>query len=112
MICTGCGTHTADGKARGSGWIELALWLLFLWPIALVYTIWRRAGPSRSCPACGSATLVPDTSPAGRSLVARHYPSGVPTAAPQAPAVRPRFILIVVLAVVALPALLLWWAAP
>jgi hypothetical protein len=52
---------------RGSNKMELALWVLLLWPFALVYSIWRRLGPGKAktaCIVCASDQVVPATSPA------------------------------------------------
>jgi len=59
----------AEGALRGNTWIELLLWACMLWPIALVYTVWRRVGKGakRVCPDCGGASLVPIASPAARA---------------------------------------------
>ncbi len=67
--CMTCGhDFKAMGAARrGNGWIEVVLWVCFLWPIALVYTIWRRAGSRKArvtCVVCASDQVVPALSPA------------------------------------------------
>lgn len=93
MICTACGTANAiDAGPRGSGLIEIVLWLTFIIPIALVYSIWRRAGVKPRCAACGGS-LVGLQTPAGRRLAAQHYPDGAlpPVAGPvRAPAATTR----------------------
>lgn len=78
LICKTCGAFNPVGQLPGSGWIEAALWLLFLWPIALVYSIWRRGARKRVCSACGSREVVGVTTPVGAALVATHYPEGLP----------------------------------
>lgn len=69
--CMTCGEDSpdAEGALRGNGWIEVLLWVCLLWPIALVYTVWRRIGKGakRVCPECGGASLVPIGSPAARA---------------------------------------------
>ena len=69
--CMTCGEDSpdAEGALRGNTWIELLLWVCLLWPIALVYTVWRRIGKGakRVCPDCGGASLVPIASPAARA---------------------------------------------
>lgn len=79
MICKACGTlNTGRRVARGSGLIELVLWLTFIIPIALIYSIWRRAGAGSACSSCGSRDLVGLETPVGRRLAAEHYPGGLP----------------------------------
>lgn len=79
MICKACGTvNDTARRARGSGWIELVLWLTFIIPIALIYSIWRRAGVRPSCSACGGQDLVGLQTPVGRRLAAEYHPGGLP----------------------------------
>lgn len=88
MICKACGTvNDTTRRARGSGWIELVLWLTFIIPIALIYSIWRRAGVRPSCSACGGQDLVGLQTPVGRRLAAEYHPDGAPAtqAVPKAP---------------------------
>lgn len=88
MICKSCGTVcTGQPTPRGSGLIEVVLWLTFIIPIALVYSIWRRVNTRPACPACGGQELVSPATPVGRRLAAEHYPGGLP--APVGPVVRP-----------------------
>ena len=69
--CMTCGEDSpeARGALRGNTWVELLLWVCLLWPLALVYTVWRRIGKGakRVCPECGGASLVPIASPAARA---------------------------------------------
>lgn len=62
IYCRRCRNEDRAKKSRkGSGGIELILWLLF-WItvfIPLIYTIWRRSGTPLVCPVCGSADIVP-----------------------------------------------------
>ena len=70
LVCTTCGHHgTAVVKTRGSIWLEIILWLLFIVP-GLIYSVWHLTTRSDACAACGAATLVPATSPIGRKLLA------------------------------------------
>lgn len=70
MVCTTCGHHgQAVVKTRGSILIEIVLWLLLIVP-GLIYSIWRVSSRADACASCGAATLVPDTSPIGRKLLA------------------------------------------
>ena len=100
MICTRCGTlHDGQTTLPGSGWIELVLWLCWLAP-GLIYSIWRRRQPKPTCSACGSLELVGLKTPVGRRLATEHYPSGLPQVTPhkpQAPAVRPKFVIWLIL---------------
>ena len=69
--CMTCGEDSppAEGALRGNTWIELLLWVCMLWPIAIVYTVWRRSGKGakRVCPDCGGASLAPIASPAAQA---------------------------------------------
>ena len=69
--CMTCGEDSpdAEGALRGNAWIEVLLWVCLLWPIALVYSVWRRIGKGakRVCPECGGASLVPIASPAAQT---------------------------------------------
>lgn len=90
MICKACGTvNDTTRRARGSGWIELVLWLTFIIPIALIYSIWRRAGVRPSCSACGGQDLVGLQTPVGRRLAAEYHPGGLPPPSPVAAAAAP-----------------------
>lgn len=67
--CMTCGHDFKYHKSamRGSNTMELALWILILWPAALVYSIWRRLGSGKAkiaCIVCASNQVVPATSPA------------------------------------------------
>lgn len=90
MICKNCGTvHTGTHTLPGSGWIELILWLAYIFP-GLIYSIWRRSGRRPTCAACGSRDLIPESTPAGLALVKQHYPAGLPVApVPAAPVGEP-----------------------
>jgi hypothetical protein len=69
MVCRRCET-VARPKTRtgGSFVLEILLWLMFLLP-GLIYTLIRASSTSKVCPACGSADLVPTTSPVGRQVL-------------------------------------------
>lgn len=66
--CMTCGEDSPapQGAQRGNKTLEIVLWLFMLWPIALVYSVWRRIGTGAKpvCPACNATTLVPIASPA------------------------------------------------
>lgn len=63
--CPNCKFQGTGKKVdKGSGGIELALWLLVSWftflIVPVVYSIWRRSGERRAqCPVCGWAHVVP-----------------------------------------------------
>lgn len=56
--CTQCHCHSNTAKMKGSGWIELVLYLFYILP-GVIYSIWRRSGKPNSCPTCGHAALIP-----------------------------------------------------
>ena len=56
--CASCHYRTSKPLTKGSGWIELILWLCCIIP-GVIYSIWRRSGPS-NCPICKNNTLVPN----------------------------------------------------
>ncbi len=71
LICSTCGYIGLPGKInKGSGAVELVLWLFFIIP-GVVYSVWRRSAKPRVCPSCHSQSLVPIASPVGRELVAK-----------------------------------------
>lgn len=70
--CLSCGNDFKyQQKAqRGSTTMEIALWVLILWPVALVYTIWRRLGSGKAqvkCLVCASSQVIPADSPAAKA---------------------------------------------
>ena len=69
MVCTTCG-HAGPSRVetRGSFLVELLAWLAFLVP-GLVYSLWRLSTRRLVCAECGSAALVPTTSPVGRRIL-------------------------------------------
>jgi len=70
LVCTTCG-HAGPPRVetRGNFLIEVIAWLAFIVP-GLVYSLWRLSARRRVCAECGSAALVPLTSPVGRRIVA------------------------------------------
>lgn len=66
VVCNTCGT-VSEAKRRGSGGMELFLWLFLLWPIAVIYSIWRSGGGK--CSVCGSNALLPITAPKAQEKV-------------------------------------------
>ena len=67
--CMTCGHDFQHDQAalRGSKTMEIALWILLLWPVALTYSILRRLGAGKAkiaCIVCASNQVVPASSPA------------------------------------------------
>lgn len=56
-VCTFCTHKTDQPLIKGSGWIELVLWICYIVP-GLIYSIWRR-GESNRCPNCKTDNLIP-----------------------------------------------------
>jgi len=68
VICTKCGfSGKMRSKPRGSGAVELLLWLCFLLP-GLIYSAWRGGKKIYTCPSCSSNDIIPLDSPAGKKL--------------------------------------------
>jgi hypothetical protein len=69
MICANCGHHgPALQRKRGSVWISVIGWLVFL-PAGLLYSLWRLSTRHLVCETCGSTALVPPASPVGRRIL-------------------------------------------
>lgn len=60
--CNKCKHYTPKGLMKGSGWIELILYLCYLVP-GIIYSIWRRSGQPNVCPFCKTEGLIPILSP-------------------------------------------------
>ena len=108
LICKQCGTLNQTGALPGNGWIELILWVVLMWPIALIYSIWRRGSRNRVCSACASRELVGVDTPIGRSLVGSYFPDGLPAMPPapvKPPALGSRPFMIFLVVVFGLPVL-------
>lgn len=58
FYCNSCHNFTPSGLKKGSGWIELVLYLFYFIP-GVIYSIWRRSGPPTVCPMCRASALVP-----------------------------------------------------
>ena len=70
LICTACGTIGKPRTVtRGSIFIEIVLWLLFIVP-GLIYSLWRPSTRRAVCAQCGAETLVPPNSPVGQRVLA------------------------------------------
>ena len=69
QICTACG-HIGSPKrmTKGSFWIEVVLWFLFLVP-GIIYSIWRLTTRYYGCAICGGGSIIPLSSPMGQKLV-------------------------------------------
>ncbi len=78
LICTTCGSiGAAKSAVRGSTGMELLLWMLSLtvimFPVAIIYSVWRMGSRHKKCRRCGSEQLVPVGTPAGRRLYAEFH---------------------------------------
>jgi ssDNA-binding Zn-finger/Zn-ribbon topoisomerase 1 len=58
----------------GSGWVELALFLLIFVP-GVIYSVWRRKGTKQVCSACGSDQLVAAKTRLGKQIIANQFDS-------------------------------------
>jgi len=69
VVCTVCETVGQTVKhTKGSFLIEVILWLCFIIP-GLIYSIWRLTTKADICQSCGSASVVPLNSPAGKRIL-------------------------------------------
>ncbi len=67
--CKDCGfVGEVVTMKRGSGRIELVLWLLTCFGLGLIYSVYRRNPPLGSCANCCSRNIIPADSPIARSL--------------------------------------------
>lgn len=69
LVCTQCG-YTGDSKnaIKGSGGVELLLWLFFIIP-GLIYSVWRSSSRHLVCPKCKNPNLIPLDSPRARKIM-------------------------------------------
>jgi len=69
LVCTQCG-HVGDSKSKlkGSGLIELILWLFMIFP-GIIYSIWRRSSKDIVCSVCGNKSLIPIDSPRAKKVM-------------------------------------------
>jgi hypothetical protein len=68
-VCGNCGHHApALVVKRGSVWISVIGWLVFL-PAGLLYSLWRLSTRHLVCESCGSTALMPADSPVGRRIL-------------------------------------------
>lgn len=69
LLCTQCGfVGQASQITRGSGLIEIVLWLTFIIP-GVIYSIWRRSSPSQVCSQCKNQSLIPVDSPRAKKIL-------------------------------------------
>lgn len=68
-VCTTC-RYVGHPKTatRGSFVIEIALWLLFIFP-GILYSIWRLSTRQSVCPKCNNASMIPVGTPRGQELL-------------------------------------------
>lgn len=59
FTCTNCGSITNKPLTRGSGLIEIVLYLFAAIIGGVIYSIWRRKGRASVCPTCKKDTLIP-----------------------------------------------------
>jgi len=55
--CNSCGNNTNNPRYKGSGGIEVILYICFFIP-GIIYSIWRRTGIATACPKCRRETLL------------------------------------------------------
>jgi len=72
FVCTNCGNiGNRILKTKGSGFLEIMLYLFLIsFPIALIYSIWRRTNQELICSKCKQPTLIPIDSPNGQKILA------------------------------------------
>ena len=70
MFCQACNVQMIPKKkTKGSFFIEILLWLL-IFPIGIIYTLWRLCSKVKVCPSCGQENcFIPINTPAGRKLM-------------------------------------------
>ena len=66
-ICTVC-HFIGKPKVKGSGGIEFVLWICYLIP-GLIYHLWRHSGKGNKCSECGSAAMIPVTTPKAQEII-------------------------------------------
>lgn len=70
-FCTQCEQlGTPRTVTKGSFVIEVLAWLCFLIP-GVLYSLWRLTTRHKACPHCGSASIVPSSSPRAQAAAAR-----------------------------------------
>ena len=70
-LCTSCGSQMYPKLfTKGSGRMELILWLCLLVP-GLIYSTWRFTTKGFVCRACGQPTIIPADSPMAKATLAQ-----------------------------------------
>lgn len=69
-ICSSCG-YLGQTKqiTKGSIAAEILLWII-VFPVGIIYSIWRLASRYQGCPMCQSQAMIPADSPMGKKLLA------------------------------------------
>ena len=68
-ICTKCGYQGRPvTKTKGSLFLELILWLMFLLP-GVLYSIWRLTTRAKVCPKCKTPNMIPFDTPKGWEML-------------------------------------------
>lgn len=68
-VCPNCGyVGKPKKKTKGSFWIEVILWLMFIVP-GILYSVWRISSREKVCPKCGNPHMIPLDSPRGRKVL-------------------------------------------
>jgi len=79
-ICPRCGYQGQPvTRMKGSFWIELLLWFLFILP-GLVYSLWRLTTRTRVCPKCEEPNMIPLDTPKGQQLAQAYSLASSPNA--------------------------------
>lgn len=70
-FCPSCESFAQGVKKsrRGSGGVEVALWLCFIAP-GFIYSVWRSASKDRACPQCNARPMIPADSPKAKRAMA------------------------------------------
>lgn len=67
-VCKDCGTKKAPYIGRkGSLLLEIFLWFMFIIP-GIIYTLWRFSNFQKTCPKCGSTSIVAHDTPMGKKI--------------------------------------------
>jgi hypothetical protein len=67
-ICANCGFQgKPKNETKGSIWIELVLWVVFILP-GVLYSVWRMTTKQDVCPKCKQPAMIPLDTPKGQEL--------------------------------------------
>jgi len=71
VVCTTCG-HVGKAKklTKGSIWIEIILWIFFIFP-GILYSLWRLISKQDVCSQCNNPTIIPVNTPKGQELLSK-----------------------------------------